>query len=133
MRPRPSFSAPVRHLLYRNPKTGMVFGVCAGLADYFGTDPVLVRVGMVIGLFFLFPPVVIAYLLAALIIPVRPPSPYRSPAEEAFWREAAARPAVTLDAVRQRFGDAERRLRALESHVASQEFVLSREIRDLDR
>jgi phage shock protein C len=133
MRPRPSFSAPERHLLYRNPAAGKVFGVCAGIADYLGIDPVVVRVLLVVGLIFLSVPVLIGYGLAAAILPVRPPDPYRSSEDEAFRREAASRPRVTFDAVRQRFDAMEQRLRAMESHVSSQEFTLSREIRNLDR
>ncbi len=133
MRPRPSFSAPKPDRLYRDPVAGKLFGVCAGLGDYFGVEPVLIRCAMVAGLIFLSVPVLIAYLLAALILPARPPASYPSAAEEAFWRANAAQPRVTLDRVRQRFGDIEKRLRSLEYHVSSQEFLLSREIRNLDR
>ncbi len=134
MRHRSSFSAPDPHRLYRNREMGKVFGVCAGIADFFGIEPVLVRIGVVVGLIFLSVPVLIAYLLAALILPERPPTSYRSPAEEAFARAAANhRPRVTLDVVRQRYADVEKRLRALECHVSSPEHTLSREIRNLDR
>ena len=34
--------------LTRNSREGMVLGVCAGIADYFGIDPTLVRVVWVI-------------------------------------------------------------------------------------
>lgn len=54
--------------LKRNPREGMLLGVCAGIADYFDIDPTVVRVGMVIagsiwGLGF------VGYVIAALIIP----------------------------------------------------------------
>ena len=45
--------------LYRDPMNGMVAGVCAGIAEYFGWDPTWVRLGS--GL--------LAYIIAALIIP----------------------------------------------------------------
>ena len=35
--------------LYRNRTRGMVFGVCAGFAEYFGVDATVVRVLVVIG------------------------------------------------------------------------------------
>ena len=48
-------------------------GVCAGFANYFGIDPAIVRVGLVVtGLFF--PKIVIAaYLIAWLVLDRREP------------------------------------------------------------
>jgi phage shock protein C len=131
MRPRPSFSASPPRRLYRDPAAGKLFGVCAGLASFLGVDPGLVRIAMVVGLIFLSAPVLIGYGLAALILPARPPESYPSIHDEEFRRHAADQPRVTLDGVRQRFGDLEQRVRALESHVSGQEFLLSREIRNL--
>ncbi len=54
--------------LYRNTQEGKLFGVCAGLADHFNIDPVIIRIGFVCGVLFAgigFIP----YLLLALIIP----------------------------------------------------------------
>ena len=127
------FSSPNPHKLWRNPGAGRVFGVCAGLADYFGVDAFLVRAAAVAGLIFFSVPVLIGYMLLALILPARPASLYRSPAEEEFWRAVTTRPDVTLSAVRHRFRDLEKRLRALETHVSSPDFETSRAIRDLER
>ena len=33
--------------LYRDPRNGMLAGVCAGIAEYFGWDPTWVRLGAV--------------------------------------------------------------------------------------
>ncbi len=51
--------------LYRDTEQGWIAGVCAGIADYAGTDPALVRVFAVIGLVFFFVPVLIAYVVCA--------------------------------------------------------------------
>lgn len=55
--------------LYRSTDDRMVAGVCAGIADYFGIDPTLVRLifvfgalGTVSGLFW-------AYLIMAIVVP----------------------------------------------------------------
>ena len=41
------------HAGFRLDKTnGKVFGVCAGIADYFGINPLLVRLGFVAGTLF---------------------------------------------------------------------------------
>ena len=53
--------------LYRSDSNRMLAGVCGGLGDYFGIDPTLVRLGWV--LISLMGPGLIAYLIAACIIP----------------------------------------------------------------
>ena len=57
--------------LYRNTENKMLAGVCSGIADYFDIDPTLVRLGWV-----LFCALggcgVLAYIVAALVIPERP-------------------------------------------------------------
>ena len=57
--------------LYKSRDNRMVDGVCGGVAEYFGIDPTLVRLGWVLfcavgGSGFL------AYIIAALIIPRAP-------------------------------------------------------------
>jgi phage shock protein C len=46
----------------------MLFGVCAGVADYFGFEISMTRVALAISAFF-FPVLILAYFLAALILP----------------------------------------------------------------
>ncbi|MBU2576577.1 MAG: PspC domain-containing protein [Nanoarchaeota archaeon] len=55
--------------LYRAPaKDSIIGGVCAGIANYFGIDPVIVRLIWVLAIFgFGFG--IFAYLLAWIIIP----------------------------------------------------------------
>lgn len=57
--------------LYRSRNDKMVAGVCAGLADYFGIDASLVRLGFV---FLLIPGgmSIWAYIIAAIIVPEAP-------------------------------------------------------------
>src|SRR3954471_2616041 len=63
-------STPKR--LYRNPSAGRLAGVCAGLADYLDTDVTVVRLAWIV--LSIFPGGVlggvVAYILAALIMPV---------------------------------------------------------------
>ena len=49
----------------------MVCGVCAGIAEYYNLDPTVVRVVWAIASCFAFAGV-IAYIAAAVIIPVKP-------------------------------------------------------------
>ena len=57
--------------LYRNTGEGKLFGVCAGLAEHFDVDPVLIRVGFVCSVLFLGIGL-IPYILLAIIIPEKP-------------------------------------------------------------
>ncbi len=55
--------------LFRNPNDKMLGGVCSGVANYFGIDPVIVR--LVFAILFLTAGIgIIAYILAWIIIPV---------------------------------------------------------------
>ena len=54
--------------LYRDPMNGMVAGVCASIAEYFGWDPTWVRLGWVL-FTLLGGSGLLAYIIAALIIP----------------------------------------------------------------
>lgn len=60
-----------RPRLRRSRQERVLFGVCGGLADYFGVDPNLVRIGFVLAT--LLPPVsgisLLGYLLLAVILP----------------------------------------------------------------
>lgn len=59
--------------LYRNTDDKMIAGVLSGLAEYFGWDVTLVRLGFVgVMLITRIVPLAILYLLAAFIIPEKP-------------------------------------------------------------
>ncbi len=117
--------------LYRDPERGRLAGVCAGIADYFGLEPALVRVFAVIGLVFFTVPTLVLYGLAAAFVPRRPRTLYADPAEAAFWRGVRTEPVGTVRELSKRFERIDRRLQSLEACVTSSEFKLHRDIRDL--
>ena len=55
--------------LYRSRSDRMVWGVCAGLAKYFDTDPAIVRVIMALSIF-LGGLGIWAYIILAIVIPL---------------------------------------------------------------
>ncbi len=57
--------------LYKSNENKMLDGVCGGIGEYFGMDPTLIRLAWVL-FCALGGSGVIAYLLAAIIIPRRP-------------------------------------------------------------
>lgn len=123
--PRPS-------RLYRNTDRGIIFGVCAGLADYFGVSRFLVRILAVIALFMFPPPTLFCYFISALLIPRAPAYPYASDAEREFWRQMRLKPSESLSRLRHRYREQEQRIRNMEAFVTSSEAKLHRAFRDLE-
>ena len=60
--------------LYRSRSDRMFSGLCAGLGEYIGTDPTVVRVIFALTAIFVFPAPVIVYLAMMLIVPEEPVS-----------------------------------------------------------
>lgn len=56
--------------LYKSNKNKMIDGVCGGIAEYFNADPTLIRLAWV--LFSCVGCGIIAYIIAAVIIPPNP-------------------------------------------------------------
>lgn len=48
-------------------RDGKIFGVCGGIANYFGIDPIMVRIGFVAGTIIGFGSLILIYLAIALI------------------------------------------------------------------
>jgi phage shock protein C len=69
MAPQPD--QPERARLHRSRQQRLLFGVCGGLAEYFGVDPTIVRVAFVVAA--LIPPLgalsLVGYALLAVIVP----------------------------------------------------------------
>ena len=55
--------------LTRSTSNRMVAGVCAGLGEYLGIDPTVVRLLFVLGFFTLHVGVLLAYLIMAIVVP----------------------------------------------------------------
>jgi phage shock protein C len=118
--------------LYRNPRRGVIFGVCAGLAEYFGSDVTVTRVLVVIGAMFSMPLVVVAYVALGFLLPRKPyAGPGVADVVDPVQRQVRADPHDTLSAARYRFRELDLRLQRLEKYVTSNRFQLDREFRRL--
>ena len=56
--------------LYRSNTDKKMCGVCGGIAEYFNIDPTIIRLGCVFAS--LFSVGIIAYIVAAIVIPEKP-------------------------------------------------------------
>lgn len=119
--------------LYRDSQKGVVAGVCAGIADYFGFNLAMTRVITVVCLLFAFPATLLCYFGLALLVPRKPIHLYRDSSEEKFWRSVRSSPEATFSNVRHKFRELEIRLQRLERYVTSPRFNLEQEFRDLER
>ncbi len=124
--------------LYRNPKRGLLAGICAGLADYFNI-PIWVARLIAISLFiFVTQLFVIAYIAGIFLLAKRPaqrtygheqteqqtkqdrnPFNYQKPAGQ------------RLRAIHERLQALDKKLRKMEGYVTSKRYQFNREINDL--
>jgi phage shock protein C len=120
-------SAP-RNRLYRDTENRVIFGVCAGVADYFGFDLKLTRICVAVGAFFFFPTVPIIYVILGLLLEESPYSARERVREEyELRRRVRSEPHATLRSVRYRYRELDRRLQRLEKYVTSKKYNLQRE------
>ncbi len=131
----PHYNEPPRYnKLYLDKKNGKICGVCAGIADYTGVDPTIIRVVAIIGL--LSPAsgiICIAYFLLCWLLDRKPDDLFETKEQDAFWKGVRTQPKNTIRDVRHKFREIERRLRATEAHVTSREYKLHKEFEDLEK
>ncbi|MDH4110776.1 MAG: PspC domain-containing protein [Gammaproteobacteria bacterium] len=75
--------------LYRDRENGWIFGVCAGLADYFNFRTGTVRIVAVISLCLFFWPTAIAYIAATVLFRDAPLIYRGDSGESDFWRRGS--------------------------------------------
>lgn len=129
-----------RRRLYRSTSQRWLFGVCGGVAEYYGIEVLIVRLIVVGGLLFLTTPTLITYIVAAFIMKKEPsgelPSerPIRVAARDPQARDPQEGSAGRqLREVRSSFERVEQRLRRIEGHVTSDSYELHRELEKMAR
>lgn len=116
------------HRLYRDPANGILAGVCAGLANYFGLNRRCLRLVVCISAVFFLPFVVISYVILAILLPVKPEELELNEEKAEFWRGVSNAPADVFSNVRHRFRELDLRLQKMEAFVTSREFEIDREL-----
>lgn len=120
-----------RTRLYRDKINGKLLGVCAGIADYTGVEVNLVRAAAVILTLMGVGIIIPAYLLGAMLLPVKPASLYADRDEQRFWQGVRQSPGRTAREVRAKFRDIDRRLADIEHYYVSSNPRLAAEIERL--
>ena len=101
--------------LYKNSNQAKLFGVCAGIAQFWGADVALVRI-MTVFFSFVFPPTVFFYVLLAFLLS-------NAPQDDSFSR--------ALEVLEQDFKLIEMHVLQLEDYVTSDAFALHKKLWDL--
>jgi phage shock protein C len=130
-----TFAGTSGRRLYRDSDRAVVGGVCAGLATYLGFNLKITRLLCVIAFLCAFPFALIAYLAAVLLIPASSSRIYDEAMYEArrneALREEILRARPTVDDVRERYRNLDRRLAKIEKYVTSSKYRLDEEFRRL--
>ena len=82
--------------LYREPEEKKLAGVCGGMADYFGLDPTVVRLAAVVIAVATGFTGVVAYIVAAVVIPLRPQTEPRLQSPPPDWQLSRGRNTAVL-------------------------------------
>lgn len=129
------FRSPNPKRFYRSRTDKVWLGVCGGLAERFGWEPILVRTVFVLSIFFIAGPIsIFAYIIIAMLTPKAPYSRQNlAPDEEQFWRNVSDRPRMTASGLKYTFMDLEERLRDIERRVTSDEWRLKKAFKDLEQ
>ncbi|WP_312054493.1 envelope stress response membrane protein PspC [Pantoea brenneri] len=110
--------------LWRKPDEGKLMGVCAGLAEYLDIPVRLLRVIMVLSLFFgLFMFTVVAYFVLGFVLDVKPADAAETP------RQPSA--SELLDQLENALQRDERSVRDVERYVTSETFSVRSRFRQL--
>ena len=121
-----------RTSFYLDKRNKRLFGVCAGIADYFGWDATWVRIGAVVLTFAAMPFLPLVYIIAAWVADPKPAALYgENPDQSQFWKQVRVAPKRTIREVRSSFRDVDRRLRDVEAFTISSNARLSNEIDQL--
>lgn len=120
--------------LRRIPQRGVVAGVCAGIAEYFGWNVKLLRAALVISVLFGAGAMIVVYLILWYVM-----DPVEPDAAPASGHDGGGTPGPglqgrqpTLTEVQMRFERLDARLRNIEECVTDQEFELRRELKKLE-
>jgi phage shock protein C len=111
-----------RNGIYRS-RSGIILGVCKGLAEHFDFSVFWTRVIALILLFVAgFFPAIGLYLLAALLMKPEPVIPVRNPAEKEFYDSYTYSRQGAVQRLKRRYENLQRRIQRMEHIVTSAEY-----------
>jgi phage shock protein C len=107
---------------YRS-RSGMILGVCKGLAQHFNLSVFWTRI-VAVG-FLIFTgiwPIAGIYLLAGLLMKLEPVVPFTDESDREFYNSYAASRTMALHRIKRTYDNLDRRLRRLEDVITNKEY-----------
>jgi phage shock protein C len=115
---------------YRS-RTGMILGVCKGIAEYLDFSVFWMRaIALTLLLFSGIWPIVGLYLLMALLMKPEPVLPLKTEAEREFYNSYASSQTMALHRLKRTFDNLDRRIRRMENIVTAREYDWERRLND---
>jgi phage shock protein C len=109
----------------------MIFGVCKGLADYLGLQVVWARIITVVILLFTgIWPIVVIYLIAALVMKPEPMIPLETEEAQEFYNSYTSSRSLALHRLKRTFDSLDRRVQRIESAVTAREYDWERRLNE---
>lgn len=117
-----------RKRLYRS-RDGAIFGVCKGIAQYLDVSVFWLRVALVVTFFLSgIYPVVILYILAALLMKPEPVLPLRTEEDFEFYNSYVSSRSAALSRLKRTYDKLEGRIRRMEDIVTNREYDWDRRL-----
>jgi phage shock protein C len=122
------FEKILRGGLYRS-RNGIILGVCRGIAEYFDFSVFWTRaIVVIIFLFSGFWPIMALYFIAALLMKPEPVIPIESDDQQEFYNSYINARKGTIDRLKRRYENLERRIQRMEHTVTGKEFDWERRL-----
>lgn len=116
--------------LYRS-RDGVIFGVCKGIADYFNFQVLWIRIIAIVTLLFTgIWPIVVFYLLAALLMKPEPVLPLETEEDQEFYNSYTSSRRLALARLKRTFDHLDRRIQRMESAVTAREYDWDRRLNE---
>ncbi|MDK2769220.1 MAG: envelope stress response membrane protein PspC [Sphingomonas sp.] len=120
-----------RTQLYRDKVNGKWLGICEGLGEYTGVDPLWIRLGFLVLTFATFPLMLFVYIGLAMVVSQKPMGLYETKEDAKFWQGVRANPRRSTQEVRSKLRDIDRRMADIETFYTSRNTQLADEIERL--
>jgi phage shock protein C len=120
-----------RTQLYRDKINGKWLGVCEGLGEYTGVDPLWIRLGFLTTFFVTSGAVFFVYIGLAMVTSPKPNGLYQNDEDAKFWQGVRANPRRSTAEVRSKLRDIDRRMADIEMFYTSRNTQLADEIERL--
>jgi phage shock protein C len=111
-----------RTTLYRS-RSGMICGVCKGIAQYYSFDVFWTRVLTVVAASFVGVwPAVFMYVVAAMVMKPEPVLPLETEEDEEFYHSYSGSRTMALNRLKRTYDNLDRRIQRIESAVTARDF-----------